>query len=406
MLGPYEWRVYSVEGIAYFAAGNLLFYFGLKCGPIVLKRAPLEKKAFRLDVGTPNFLVALSLLSLVSFAVETSMFLAYYGASFEFLGGAYHEYSEEGRTFLDQVLMCMMQFGIVSYLAWSVLDIKVSNSQRIIVFMGFWTTGCFALLQGQRFSLAAAVIVFLVVVSRRRGMRRKVRDVRRRGAFGRAVIVVALLGSSAYAFLHLMETRNTWNTPMTRYEIAVGDQWLKPEFYDLYTETGGSVKSLYEMADYMGESPYVFSGFWDSYMPDRVYLLSNTLRPIGKLLNGFGIGLIEDYEVAGEELGTPPRYAGFLWSLILDFGVYFALPAAFLFGLLFAKIDRYRGSSFLCSILYPCIFTMVFFAPCYFFYVGRLDWVVFEVLLAYAVLYIAGRKIPIRSSALEEQKGS
>lgn len=89
-------------------------------------------------------------------------------------------------------------------------------------------------------------------------------------------------------------------------------------------------------------------------------------------------------------INAPAKYSGLAYSLMLNFGVYLAPFASYLIGFMFSEIESYRGHSYLCSALYPCCVAATVFAPIYFITVGRLDYVVYGILL---ICFLVGKPV-------------
>ncbi|RDB57678.1 hypothetical protein C1879_07165 [Paraeggerthella hongkongensis] len=346
-------------------------------------------RSFYLGIGARRFLITLSIISIASFVIETVSLMRYYGASYTLFGGAYYEYAETGRTMLDQILMSSMQLGTVSYLFMRADNSGWPKRLERLVICAFWTVGLFALLQGSRFSIAVAFVLFFVIENRRSSAVRKVVDAGKVSSLLTKMIVMVAGIVLLVVFVQLMETKLIYNTPLTKFEIMPGDQWLKPFWLDLYYSSNGAVESFYDFCDYLGEAPFVFAGFWDVYMPDQLYPFTNTLRPLSKLLNSASIPLIADPTfVDGTLTEGIARYTSFAWNLIIEFGLWGAPVASYLFGLVMSKIERYSQSYYFLRVISPCLIPMSIFAPIYFFNVGRLDWVLFEVVVVYAFLHL------------------
>lgn len=404
IFGPYWWFVYSVDALVYLCLGFALLFIGLTVGGIPVTEAGknLPERSFSVGEGTKCFCLALSVLSLCAFIVETANLIRYYGASFTFLGGAFYEYADDGRTFLDQVLLSVMQLGTVSYLVLRAGNAEIGKAANVLLVAGFWGIGAFALLQGSRFPVAVTFILFYVVEKRNRtSLANKVRGI----PLGKKLLIVTLSILLIVAFLQLMDTKVVVNTPLTQYEIFPGDQGLKPFWYELYIATNGAIKPLYNMCDYLGEAPFVFSALWQLFPLQDFYPLSSTLRPLAKFLNAAGISIIADPGAINEAANQIARYTSFQWTLLLEYGKVGGLVASFVYGFAMAKIERHAHCNFACRVLYPCLIPMVAFAPVYFFNVGRLDWVVLESLFILSVLCFFSRGKYVNSSISSDANG-
>jgi hypothetical protein len=128
----------------------------------------------------------------------------------------------------------------------------------------------------------------------------------------------------------------------------------------------------------MAESPYVFSYYCKYGMPEKSCGGVLFLRPIIKILSA--LAGTDWYDSITSVMMTG-KYSGCFYSIICDFGLAFSPIATYLYGLLFAKIERNKNRSRLCAALMPAVMVMCLFAPVYYFNVGRLDFTVFFVFL-------------------------
>ena len=397
----------SLDALAYLAIGFALFYAGLRSGPLVVRRAPLRVYRFALDSRARRLCLLVAIASLASFAFEAMSFLRYYGSSFSFLGGAYYEYAENGRGLADQVLMVVMQLGSVAYLLMRADSQPWGRARSMLVISSFWTVGFYSLIQGSRFSIAISFILFCVVeaISNKRVRdiaKNSVRSLKKKKA---AIVIVGLL--LAVAFFQLMDTKLIYNTALTKCEINPGDQTLKPFWESLYYWTNGKIETVYDFCDYLGEAPFIFSGFWSNFMPEETYPFMNTLRPFAKLGAALGLDIIADPTVVEFTLTNGiARYTSFQWNLLVEFGIVGGLIASYVFGFIMAKVERYSSANFLCHVLYPCLVPMCAFAPLYFFNVGRLDWIIAETLIMCAFLALISRGHYVEKEQLWESGSS
>lgn len=385
--GPYWWLIYNFDALIYLILGFALLFAGMTLGgfPVSNKGKYLPHMSYSIGIGTIKFCVLLSIISLFAFAAESINFIRYYGASFSFLGGAFYDYADEGRTMLDQILLSVMQLGTVSYLIVRASDARLSKLSNIVLISGFWGIGLFALMQGSRFPVAVSFILFYVVEKQNKP---RGTESRNRVPMRKKLIVIVIFILLLIAFLQLMDTKVVVNTPLTQYEIFPGDQGLKPFWRDLYFATGGSIKPVYNMCDYLGEAPFVFSALWQLFPLHDFYPLSSTLRPLAKFLNAIGICIIADPGTINESANQIARYTSFQWTLLLEYGKIGGLVASFIYGYVMGQVERHRECNFICKVVSPCLIPMAVFAPIYFFNVGRLDWIVIECLFVLALLWL------------------
>lgn len=387
VFGPYSWKIYSVEGIVYFIIVNFLFFVGLCTGPLFLNRKKDSKKenaSVLLFSGiTPvreSILIGVSLVALLFSFYEIVVLVNYYGASFEFLGDQYLE-RDASRTLIDKIAVVVMQFGTASYIIYKLARCNKGIIANFIVLLGLFSCGVYYLFIGNRFTLAVEVIIFLVCNLLTGSF--SLRKVKRKIPAWLIILLTLLLIIVVFlAFLAIFSNRPHTEI-LLKYEFFPGDEELKPFYVSLYNSNPSLWDPLLMLADYMGEAPYIFSGVWEFYIPDHIYWFLNTLRPVGQLLSIFGL---PSYTEIVAEIGSPAKYSGIAYSLIVDFGIYLAPVAAYLFGLIFSSIDTRRNISSIARTLYPCCVACVIFAPIYYFNVGRMDFVVFALLILFFLI--------------------
>lgn len=383
ILGPYSWHIYSVEGILYYAFAMFLFFLGLCSGGLTLfKRQKLAYVPFEVNKRQRNLLLICSLISIVCCIYLVVSFLRYYGTSYILFGGSYTEFSFDERGTGGKIATVLLQLGTASFLINSCSAIKGTRNEEFLIACGFWTTGIYYLLQGSRFTVAVGIILFVYVFVRNRRRANNTKGIIGKSTLKLVLIIVAVV-IIVYIFLLLMDTRAAdYYLATQRYEFMPGDETVKGVYLDLYYATHGAVNSLYHLCDYIGEAPFIFAYYFENFAPEHPYLFTNTLRVLTQFFSLFDISIIpSSTSVIAELGGGSGRYAGMVWPLVIDYGLYFAPVAAYLSGLLFAKIERFSVSKPFCRIILPCCFVAVLFSPVYFFYVGRLDFVFFWVVI-------------------------
>ena len=382
--GVYQYKIYSLPWFLAFFAFSALLYAGLRIGGLLGWDQGGTSDLSDIVSGTgivltdrgAALLFLLCCLSILSFLY----FLYLYGRSIGGTAfgtyGAYTagEFQEEGRTVLEQITLLVMQMGGDS--TFLVLSADTTRSHRALKRLScvcLFLPGIRYLLMGSRFMIAVEFL--LLVAVRRRGLvsfwrrwsRRKEGRKRQRALL---IVAAVLLGG---IFLYLFAARSIFYTALERRLAYPGDMAVRPFWYDLYRRTDGRIDLLCTLSDYLGEAPYVFSYYCRYQMPDRIFWGQITARSVVKIAGAFlRIGSPDLEGVAGGQ------YPGFAYALIADFGIVGAFLAAFLFGILFAWIERKARSkeSGLCRTLYPAIQVICFFAPIYPFTVGRMDFTI------------------------------
>lgn len=383
VLGPFEYKIYNYNGLLYFAAVNLLFFCGLLLGPhiFLVKKQTIIHRTYYVNKGYKTLAQAASVIGVLSGCLLIARMMyqsgVIYTSASEF---------EEPKTLVDQILILLMRFGIIGYLFGRVFDQHDTKIERCIRIIGLLLPGAYYLQTGRRFVAAAVFFIMIIVnLGKKRSTSFLTKPLRH---YLKWLLVIVAASCLLYLFVELMGIRNIVN-PLKLYMYVPGDQIIKSGWGDLYSQGGSLISQLYNLADYMAQAPYYFALFWDKFLSGLgpQYYLSQLLRPVQTFLSLLGVNVIADASQFYLDLGGGGgRYAGFVWPMIVDFGVYLTPIVAFAFGLAFSKIDQYRNSSFICNALYPCVAVMCFFAPVYYFNIASMDWVVFQSLILISVL--------------------
>lgn len=384
--GPFAWKINSVEGIVYYFVVEGIFFVGLLCGGFFVLRKPNSKA----QKNSPHFnsrgfssvLLAVSIISVLCCAYLLISFWRYYGGSYQF-GEASYEFADEGRGLLERVCTVFMQFGMASYLLGLSNNCNQRGVRKGVSVIGFWTTAIYYTVSGSRFTIVVSLIVFLVANKQKTLFAlRKAKQIIKRGSRKALAIILALGIVAAVGVITSSRMDVDSRIPQNHYEFVPGDSPLKEEWEPLVAYSGPLGNALFSLFDYVGESPFVFAEYYQNYIPDKIYWCENTLRSIGQFIRPFGIDAIQSQSEIYKEIGGGSgKYSGFVYVLIVDFGKYLTPVVAFFIGFVFAKIERYRERTPLMAAFYPCVVASVLFAPIYYFYVGRLDYVVMGLLV-------------------------
>lgn len=393
-LGPFDWRIYSEEGLSVFFLIEAFFIFGLALGELIRSKEAgcRSSKGFAITDFQLGVLLLLSILSLICFLYLTSSFLDYYGADYE-LGGTFYEFNQEGRGTLGRICTVLLQLGMASFLLYIPHWNKSYHLRNMVFILGFWTTAAYYALCGSRFSLVTSAIVFGVALICRKKDHRGSDHVSSRGKAKSGKAVVAILLSLLLLFVLGAITVNRMSVssriPENHMEFVAGDSPLKDSYKALAEEIGSLSNSVFSFADYIGEAPFVFSYLYENHFPDRAYWGAHTFRSLAQVSSGVGLDFMyNETDVTAITSPNISKYSGIGFSLMVDYGPYASFAISALFGFMFGRISGSRRGSWLCHSLFPCIATMTIFAPVYFFTVGRLDYVVVELVLVYAFLVV------------------
>ncbi len=380
LFGVYSYRVYSVAWFVMYYIYELLFYFGLRSGIIVIgDRKNVRKQCiYRIHNNGATLLWVLCCLAIASFV----FFLCYYistmgGLSF----GTYTADVFSGkRTIVDKIALVVMQIG--GDAAFLVLAIDNSGEYKALKRLSCITLflpGIRYTLMGARFALAVEFLMLLFV--KWPDLKNKIKSSAHIKKTKRLIICMAFIIGIVFLYLFATRMKAASYTALERKAFIIGDMKLKPVWMRLYDVSGGKIEFLCSLSDYLAESPYIFAYSCKYKMPDRILFGALLFRAVFQIVNNLtGLGL--EYANLLEHLASG-QYNGFAYSLIADFGIVGSFFAAYFIGVLFSKIERNIGNNKYCAVAYPAIKVSCFFAPIFYFYVGRIDYtILFALILA------------------------
>ena len=386
--GVYRYTVYSWPWFLTFFLYELLFYLGLRSGRFVFGksyRVKNGKYSFEVSQSGATILWITCLLSILSFAYFVFLYRNTLG---RFIFGNYTANSfEEGRTALEKATLLLMQIGgDASFLVLSLDQTGKHRQLKRLSHVTLFLPGIRYMLMGARYSIAAEFLVLLVIKWPQ--IKERLRFSSRARREKRIVALFAIvLGIS---FLYLFASRSIYYTALERKAFVSGDMVMKPFWRSLYGITNGRIDFLCTASDYLGEAPYIFAYYCKNRLPEEVFFGQLTFRSIIQIINnltGWGYGFSElSSRIAGGQ------YSGIGYILIADFGLVGSFFAAFLFGRVFAVIEKKRFVNRGCAVVFPAVCVICFFAPIFYFYVGRLDYaILFGLILS--VLCLEKRRV-------------
>ena len=377
--GVYEYEIYSLYWFILFFVYELIFFLGLKSGKFFRKKEDDELEydsdssySFELSDNGATILLIACIISILCFVYFVFLYRSVIG-SFAF--GTYGSYTassfEEGRTALEKLTLFLMQMG--GEAAFLICAIDKSDKHKVLkalTHVTLFLPGLRYLLMGSRFSIAVEFLLLFFVKwpLLRAKLKFSIKARRERRIIILAAVVLGIV------FLYLFASRAIYYTAVERKSFNVGDMQMKTFWRELYDDTNGRIDPICTASDYLGEAPYVFSYFCKNKMPDQIYWGQFSFRSIMQIFNNlFHIGNGFS-QISGEVAGG--QYAGMSWILIADFGTIGSFIFAFLFGHVFALIEEHRKRIRTCAVILPAIKVICFFAPIYYFYVGRIDYTI------------------------------
>ena len=377
--GVYKYKIYSYPYFALFWIYELLFFMGLKSkmDNIISKKQIAKKTAvFELTKQGIIIIYILNFVSISCFVYFLYLYQKLYGI---FSFGAYtaDSFASSGRTALEKFTLLLMQIGgdssfLIVSCAENLKDKKLKKLSSVCLFL----PGLRYLLMGARFTIAVEFLLFFSVKSL---YWKKVDD--KTSVSKNTKIFIIIFGLGLFViFLYLFSSRSIYYTALERKMYIAGDMVVKPFWRQLYEITAGKISFLFYLSTYLGEAPYVFAYSCANAFPERVLLGQITFRSVLQIL---GTLFPTGYSYTGV-LGTlaSGRYSGFGYILVADFGIFLSPVIAYLIGAIFARVEYYNDRNRICNTIYPALRVICFFAPVYYFYVGRIDYtILFAILL-------------------------
>lgn len=369
--GVYEYKIYSKGWFFLFFVYEFLFLAGLASGGIVFERrnSTLIKYKFSLtNIGVMLLWIA-CILSILSFLYFVFLYRNTLGG-FKF-GNYTADSFETGRTSLEKITLLLMQFGgDVAFLILAVDETEKHKYLKRLSHVTLFLPGLRYLLMGARFTIAVEFLMLLMM--KWPAIRKRIHFSSRARREKRIIVICAIV--LGITFLYLFASRAIYYTALERKAFYRGDMIMKPFWRNLYEITEGKIDFFCTASDYLGEAPYIFSYYCKYRIPEHLMWGQVTLRSINQIMNNL-IGLGTSYSEVLNNIASG-QYSGFAYILIVDFGIIGSLIMAYFFGLIFSKIERNRGRLINCRVIYPAIKVICFFAPIFFFYVGRLDYTI------------------------------
>lgn len=374
LFGAFDRKIYNMFWFVIFYVFELLFFLGLKSGGLVLKKTakPINFE-FKITKSGSYILVALNIISILSFVYFLVLYLNNVGTGY--LGKYTSDIFDDNRTVLEKATLLLMQLGGEATYLITCICPKYNPKLKRLASVCLFLPGLRSLILGNRFTVAVEFIIyFFTYFDYQKMISFKTNKDKRKTFF------VIVFGAALFAaFMYLFASRSIYFTALNLYEFVPGDMKLKSFWLKLYQYTNGKLDFIYRFFDYISEAPYVFSYFCSYKFPEKILYGQITFRAIMQLVNNaFGIGNSYTETISMIASG---KYSGFGYILIADFGIYLAPVCAYLFGLLFAKIEFYRNKILLFYVIYPVTKAICLFAPIFYFYVGRSDYVILLAIL-------------------------
>lgn len=406
ILGPYRYHVYSWIGLAYYLEVNLLFMIGLassgwhllpnrrklKNGGVVEKTLVEE---LRLSQFAKKTLVVGLTVSIVCCLLYCFELISIVGFESIIQAGDYRSRFSEVRSPFSKFCEIGMFIGPAAFLVTSQAGFLRSRLVQITSFLGLMLPGLVTLVLGARWRIFLLLLIYLfyLVLKKRdsclgfraceksRSMLKASRaGVLRFGTTIKLVLVFVGFGLVAWVFFQLFKNRGLLSA-QDMYLFFPGDMELRPLYEHLLTMSSGALAPLYKAANYIAQSPAVFSELFDAHLPENAYFGAYTFRIAGYLLP-FVPSLDRIFQDAFSGF-----YSGFVYGFIVDWGVLATPILAFCVGHIASKIEQCRIENAYCRIVYPLVCAMVACAPVYYFFqVGSADFILFWLMIYFGLV--------------------
>lgn len=372
--GVYTYKIYSLKWFLLFFVYELIFFCGLKTGKLrlITRKGSRKKDSNNFFYITKMGSVILSsacIISILSFFYFISCHLKIVGI---FSFGTYTaDIYQEGRTTFEKLTLLLMQMGgETSFLLCSADKTDRYKRLKRLSCITLFLPGLRYLLMGARYVIAVEFLLLFIV--KWPEIQHMIKYSYKARKYKRMIVLLGIL--LCVAFLYLFSSRAIYYTALERKAIYSGDMIMKPFWRDMYELTNGKIDFICTASDYLGEAPYIFAYFCEYRMPSKIFWGQFTFRSIMQIFNnlfhiGYSFGEINSQIASGQ-------YSGMSYIMIADFGITGSYIFAFLFGCFFAYIETNANRSATCNVLLPAIMVMCFFAPIFYFYVGRLDYTV------------------------------
>lgn len=384
--GPYRYFLYSAEGILYYIIVNAIFLVALGSARLFTKNNPAPNvvsstPTFVLSSMAKKVCVAIALFSIVCALLYSAEALRIVGVESAINAEDTRILFGAQRSSISKIAEFGMFAGPASFLILSRASFSHSKTIRLLSYVALLLPGVSTMLLGARWRMFVVLLLMLFSIlsanaERATVSKRVTRVASRLGdiKIGRALAIlmgVVVFALAIWAFMRLFASRGLLSAQQL-YLFVPGDMSMRPFYESLLAQTSGAIEPLYKVANYIAQSPAVFSRIFEYNIPDTSFLGAYMFRVLSYFIPGF-----PDSDMSSEGV-FGGLYSGFVYGFIIDFGILIAPIVVFTAGILLSKIEQHRFDNKYCFILYPVACSVVACAPFYYFvHVGSIDYVLF-----------------------------
>lgn len=389
-LGPYDYQFRDTSGLFYYY-GSLLAFAAPLCFCANKNRALVEQRKgvsvgfYAVSPFGEKILFFLCAIGILSSAVFIAECIRLFSFDSILAGNDFRLEFSESRSSLSKVSEMLACLGPAAYLVVSASEAISLRGLKAISYVALVFMGLTGLVLGARWKLFVCVLIFVFsLIVNRRGFRfsKKAKGVLKR------ILLLAVVAVIFYLFWNLFSVRGSLAAD-EQWRFYYGDMPLKESAQLAFDASGGALKPLFGVVDYIGQAPFVFTHLFEDYIPSKLYFGAFLLRPLGSLLNLIGIDFPTSSQIANETFTG--MYSGSSYGLIVDFGVGGALAAFFLIGCVFAAAERRLRTSIFVQMVFPAVCVAVACSPMYYlFQVGYIDYIFCWSLAIFLLLTFAG----------------
>ncbi|MFY2158378.1 O-antigen polymerase [Cytobacillus firmus] len=395
LLGPYNYTIYSIEGVFYYFVSFLLLFLGA----FIVQKMSTEKqrsvkKEYEVIISKKSeiLLQIISVVSIISFIIYFQEIIRLPTNNYNFASEDLRLELSASRSTLNKIAEMTMLTGPVSYLISSnvrKLNYKITTPLTLIAFFipsfGFLSVGA-------RGVAIISLFIFLInhlVLKMRLVTNSKFKKVLKRLMPLVAVfIVVYFIGNLFIGRPGLLKAEDL-------FLIYPGDTKLKVFYGFLNDNLLHQLDPLYKAFMYYTHSFPVFTYFYTEAPQSGIFYGALQFSFIFFVLNAVGLSSVDPNSVVLYN-PTAGLYSTFISYFIIDYGKWLALFIIFFSGIVFGLIYNSARSGKIGYFIYPIILTMCFISPIYYFWtVGRMDVMLFWYFLFYPILKLLGLKVEV-----------
>lgn len=364
-LGPYSYKLYSLDAILYFVLCCVLFLFGMS---VNTKKIPHIKREYYLSSIGQKILIILDLISIV--CAIYFLFIAISNTTdFSFAGGDFRSSIAENRSVIQRISEALMHISAPIYLIFYYSKNKSRKTYNLIVLFSYWLTPLAYLGIGARWSVFFYILLFFYVnVIEKKKNRINLKKIKQKINLNKAItwVILAVFFISVFSIVFtLFDTRGGINNADSIYMFEIGDIEMKGWAKVLYSYSSALFNPLFKILHYFSHSIPAFTYFFDNYnigTPVLYGLFSLSVLQYILIPFGYSTTYMKNllYSLKGSGF-----YMTFLHGYIVDFGLFFAPIFIMLTGYLFKLIEKKSTKNICCRWLYPYVIVMCFIAPIY-----------------------------------------